>query len=83
MHGEWDLLWRLGLALVLATAAGVWLVAAVGMAAGGGLAVLAIAYLLVTTTSPMLARQPVGDVAARVRELEGVLLVNTAESDPD
>ncbi len=45
----------------LTTAAGVWLVAAVGMAAGAGLAVLAVAstlaYLLVTTTYPLLARR--------------------------
>src|SRR5829696_6244260 len=102
---EWELLWRLGLALVLSTviglerergkvvldpsrvaaqivsgigfiggglifvrrdsvrglttAAGVWLVAAVGMAAGAGLPVLAVAstlaYLVVTTTYPLLA----------------------------
>jgi putative Mg2+ transporter-C (MgtC) family protein len=45
----------------LTTAAGVWLTAAVGMAAGGGLAVLAIAstlaYLLITTTYPLIARR--------------------------
>ena len=45
----------------LTTAAGVWLTAAVGMAAGGGLAVLAIAstaaYLVVATGYPVLARR--------------------------
>jgi hypothetical protein len=45
----------------LTTAAGVWLTAAVGMAAGGGLPVLAtastLAYLVVTTTYPALARR--------------------------
>ena len=45
----------------LTTAAGVWLTAAVGMAAGGGLPVLAtastLAYLVVTTTYPVLARR--------------------------
>ena len=45
----------------LTTAAGVWLTAAVGMAAGGGLPVLAVAstlaYLVVTTTYPTLARR--------------------------
>ena len=45
----------------LTTAAGVWLTAAVGMAAGGGLPVLAVAstlaYLVVTTTYPVLARR--------------------------
>jgi putative Mg2+ transporter-C (MgtC) family protein len=45
----------------LTTAAGVWLTAAVGMAAGGGLPVLAtastLAYLVVTTTYPGLARR--------------------------
>ena len=52
----------------LTTAAGVWLVAAVGMAAGGGLAVLAIAstlaYLLVTTTYPLIARRLPGSGSA-------------------
>jgi putative Mg2+ transporter-C (MgtC) family protein len=56
----------------LTTAAGVWLVAAVGMAAGGGLAVLAIAstlaYLLVTTTYPLIAgRLPGGLATSRLR----------------
>ena len=52
----------------LTTAAGVWLVAAVGMAAGAGLAVLAIAstlaYLLVTTTYPPIARRLLGTALA-------------------
>jgi putative Mg2+ transporter-C (MgtC) family protein len=45
----------------LTTAAGVWLVAAVGMAAGAGLPVLAVAstvaYLVVTITYPYIARR--------------------------
>ena len=63
----------------LTTAAGVWLVAAVGMAAGGGLAVLAIAstlaYLLVTIAYPLLVRRlPGGAVAVsplRVTYVDG------------
>jgi putative Mg2+ transporter-C (MgtC) family protein len=45
----------------LTTAAGVWLTAAVGMAAGGGLPVLAvastIAYLVIATAYPVLTRR--------------------------
>ena len=52
----------------LTTAAGVWLVAAVGMAAGAGLPVLAIAttlaYLLVTSTYPVIAQRLPGAAAA-------------------
>src|SRR6187549_2484861 len=48
----------------LTTAATIWLVAAVGMAAGAGLPVLAIAstlaYLLVTTTYPVIAGRLLG-----------------------
>jgi putative Mg2+ transporter-C (MgtC) family protein len=130
----------------LTTAAGVWLVAAVGMAAGAGLPVLAtastLAYLLVTSTYPTLARRlpgsplaaaplrvtyldgqgvlrevfsrvtnagfavsdldfrrhdedavvvdvglrgkaPVGGLVAELGQLDGVLVVHTAETDPD
>jgi putative Mg2+ transporter-C (MgtC) family protein len=63
----------------LTTAAGVWLVAAVGMAAGAGLPVLAVAstlaYLLVTTTYPYIARQLPGSGFApsplRITYLDG------------
>ena len=45
----------------LTTAASIWLTAAIGMAAGGGLALLAVAatlaYLLVTIAYPLLARR--------------------------
>jgi putative Mg2+ transporter-C (MgtC) family protein len=63
----------------LTTAAGVWLVAAVGMAAGAGLPVLAtastLAYLLVTSTYPTLARRlpgsPLGVAPLRITYLDG------------
>jgi putative Mg2+ transporter-C (MgtC) family protein len=63
----------------LTTAAGVWLAAAVGMAAGGGLPVLAIAstaaYLVVTTTYPAIARRLPSSGAApsplRIKYLDG------------
>jgi putative Mg2+ transporter-C (MgtC) family protein len=130
----------------LTTAAGVWLVAAVGMAAGAGLPVLAIAstlaYVLVTTTYPYISRRlpdgafsssplrityldgrgvlrevlarvtgagfdvsgldfrrhdedtvvvdvqlrgrpPVAGLVGQLGELDGVLLVNAPDSDPD
>ena len=55
----------------LTTAAGVWLVAAVGMAAGAGLPVLAVAstaaYLLVTTTYPHLRAEAAELRASRPR----------------
>jgi putative Mg2+ transporter-C (MgtC) family protein len=63
----------------LTTAAGVWLVAAVGMAAGAGLPVLAtastLAYLLVTITYPSIARRlpgsATGTVPLRITYLDG------------
>jgi putative Mg2+ transporter-C (MgtC) family protein len=63
----------------LTTAAGVWLTAAVGMAAGAGLAVLAIAgtatYLIVAYAYPELTRRLPrsrgGPVALRVTYLDG------------
>jgi putative Mg2+ transporter-C (MgtC) family protein len=129
---EWELLWRLGLALVLSTviglereyrqksaglrtytlvglgsalggglifvrqdavrglttAAGVWLVAAVAMAAGAGLPVLAVAstlaYVLVTMTYPLIGgREPLTGLVGELAVVEGVLVVHTAETDPD
>ena len=63
----------------LTTAAGVWLVAAVGMAAGAGLPVLAVAstlaYLLVTMTYPLIAGRLLGTSLApaplRITYLDG------------
>ena len=63
----------------LTTAAGVWLVAAVGMAAGAGLPVLAVAstllYLLVTLTYPFIASRLLGTTLApaplRITYLDG------------
>jgi putative Mg2+ transporter-C (MgtC) family protein len=63
----------------LTTAAGVWLVAAVGMAAGAGLPVLAVAstllYLLVTMTYPLVAGRLLGTSLApaplRITYLDG------------
>ena len=63
----------------LTTAAGVWLVAAVGMAAGAGLPVLAVAstlaYLLVTMTYPLIAGRLLGTTLApaplRITYLDG------------
>jgi putative Mg2+ transporter-C (MgtC) family protein len=63
----------------LTTAAGVWLVAAVGMAAGAGLPVLAVAstllYLLVTMTYPPIAGRLLGTSLApaplRITYLDG------------